>query len=759
MKELFILCSLLLLASCNMSRQTKVKETIPGSRPGLITAEEAEEKLRISVNQFLQLNKLDTSGNKVLQPNSSLIRPVIAVNDQELNRLKTAWNSSGTEHDLLASRFAQAENAIREGITFPPEGGQHNQWYQCDSCQRGLKTIDDHHHECPSCKRIYSGFPYDNVLYSRHHSRNLRLAEDAAWAWAVTGEKKYADFSAAVLLGYADRYLNYPMLHASVNDKSIDVAAGKNDKYRTAGHISEQTLGEASLMIPVATAYDLIYNSGVLTDKQKYHIENQFILAMAECINGYKAGKSNWQTWHNAALLYAGAVTGNGRLIRQALLDKENGFIAQMKVSVLPEGMWYENSWGYHYYTLSAMTHLAEGGRHLGFDLYSHPLLKKMYLLPFDYLMSDGSLPRFGDAVQDSPGRSGLNLKAYKAYGDERLISYMSSGPSWDKILLGHENPVKPVQKGAVSRLIPGAGHAILATNGPGKLTAAITFGPYGGFHGHFDKLSFVFFGYGQELGVDPGRAASQAYRLPIHQQWYKASTGHNVVLADGRSQKEAEGKCLAFNSDISYAAVTADAGPAFSNISHKRFMLLSPHYLFIVDELKSEDGKEHTFDWLYHNKGQSVSCNLPSGEGFLGTSPQGYDYLKDILAYRPDSDLPIRMKISGEKTDLLFTMQGQEKDEIFTATGPFASIEDRVPLIIVRRKGNLVRFAVLLEPVPTGKGSSIKKLEALTGTELNYSIIYEGGEDFISFSNDKLESFRIEQKKDSERKLILRSY
>ena len=74
-------------------------------------------------------------------------------------------------------------------------------------------------------------------------------------------------------------------------------------------------------------------------------------------------------------------------------------------------------------------------------------------------------------------------------------------------MLLGRTVSPKPKAPALQSQVFAGAGHAILRTQGPAGLTAAFTFGPYGGFHGHFDKLSFVFFGHGQELGVDPGRA------------------------------------------------------------------------------------------------------------------------------------------------------------------------------------------------------------------------------------------------------------
>ena len=326
------------------------------------------------------------------------------------------------------------DKALALPLTFPPEGGQHNQWYQCNTCQSGLVTVDANHHKCPQCGRIYSGFPYDNVLYSNQHRENFSLAEDAAWAWAVTGEKKYADFSAAILLGYAERYLNYPMVSAGVSDRNVDVAAQKNDRYRSAGHIMAQTLDEAMLMIPAVTAYDLIYDSKALNNEDKKQIEDKLIRAMADCINVNKTGKSNWQTWHNAALMYAGVVLGDKQMVKQAILDDENGFVAQMKISVLPEGMWYENSWGYHYYTLSAMTFIAEGGRRLGMDFYSDEMLRKMYLLAFDYRMADGSLPRFGDAVNDSPDNQSVNEQAYAVYKDSRLLAALPDEPD-----LGHD--------------------------------------------------------------------------------------------------------------------------------------------------------------------------------------------------------------------------------------------------------------------------------------------------------------------------------
>jgi hypothetical protein len=354
-------------------------------------------------------------------------------------------------------------------------------------------------------------------------------------------------------------------------------------------------------------------------------------------------------------------------------------------------------------------------------------------------------LPRFGDAVKDTP-RQGVNEKAYAIYKDERLYSVLPREETWDDIVLGIDKTKEPVEQHYASKLIPGAGHAVLTSNGKKKMTAAITFGPYGGFHGHYDKLSFVLFGNGEELGVDPGRSASQAYRLPIHSQWYKASTGHNVVLVDGTSQKEAEGKFLSFRSNDSTTAVVAYAGPAFDHVSHERMLYLTSDYLLVVDELKSTDGKEHTFDWLYHNKGKAVSCNLTPTNINPENKPEGYSYLKNISGFKSERDQLVNAVFTGDKTNLLLNMTGNKGDEVFTATGPFTSVEDRVPMIIVRRKGELVRFITVLEPVDSTGGSSIKSLNLLTGsTSFKVAIDCNGKKVVISFPKNNLDEYAIE--------------
>ena len=148
-----------------------------------------------------------------------------------------------------------------------------------------------------------------------------------------------------------------------------------------------------------------------------------------------------------------------------------------MNVSVSADGMWYENSWGYHFYTLQAMILIAEYARRLDIDLWSHPSLQKMFPLAVHYTMADGSLPRFGDDVQSWARSVAPYVEfAYAAAKDPTLVALLSGRVSWDSILLGRD--VGQVQEvpPLTSRVFRSAGHAILRTRGQAGLTAAFTF-------------------------------------------------------------------------------------------------------------------------------------------------------------------------------------------------------------------------------------------------------------------------------------------
>jgi len=57
--------------------------------------------------------------------------PSVACTPEELARVRQAYRGAGSEHNVVARQVEWADEALKRAALFPPEGGQHNQWYQC----------------------------------------------------------------------------------------------------------------------------------------------------------------------------------------------------------------------------------------------------------------------------------------------------------------------------------------------------------------------------------------------------------------------------------------------------------------------------------------------------------------------------------------------------------------------------------------------------------------------------------------------------
>ncbi|MBK8974369.1 MAG: heparinase II/III family protein [Planctomycetes bacterium] len=607
--------------------------------------------------------------------------PILACDAEQLARLRAAL----TRGEPVVVREVDAARARLGGVlSFPPRGGQHNQWYQCDACQRALVTVDDTHHRCPGCGKVYSGEPYDDVVFSRRHGENLRRARDAAWAFALTGERAFAADAAAVLLGYADRYEAYPY-HSNDRDPTRHRDSG--------GHLMEQTLSEASMLVrDIGPAIDLIWPA--LDDDERARVLDHLVRPLVENVAKCHRGKSNWQSWHNAALFTGGVLLGDAGWMRRSVFDTRNGFLFQMGASVSSDGMWYENSFGYHAYTLAALCAHADAARIAGIDLFAQPAFARMCALPARYVMADGKLPRLGDDVDSSPGSAAAALEAaFAATGDPRLRAVLPRSPSWESICYGREVGLPASVAALGSEVFRASGHAILRRGGPAAMSALLTFAPFGGFHDHFDRLSFVWYAFAQERGVDPGRARSQAYRLPIHRDWYRATLAHNAVVVDGASQRENGGELLAFVAADDFAAVAARTTDAYPGVTHARCLCMTDAFVLVLDRLNSE--REHSYDWLYHDRGPEVSCVDVTPGTIAPIGLHGEEFVEWSGA--GESGGEIRVEFTGARVATTLDVAGGTATTIRIGTGPVQSVVDRAPLVLLRRRGASATFAGVL--------------------------------------------------------------
>jgi len=271
--------------------------------------------------------------------------------------------------------------------------------------------------------------------------------------------------------------------------------------------------------------------------------------------------------------------------------------------------------------------------------------------------------------------------------------------------------------------------------------------GPYGGPHGHEDKLSIELFAFGQPFIVDSG---SYTYEeTDPFRTYFVGSQGHNTVLVDGQSQirrwqkdnmnpKPALGNYATWISqaDFDYVAATYNDGYSFfslrkpreptiiKDVIHMRWILfVKPDYWVVVDELQAST--PHNYQWLFHTHPEIVVSAGPENRVILGATPEA------ARLYLIPAD-PQNIKVSwlaGSETPI----QG------WYSMGYHSKTPSTV--VIYERENSLSTvLTTLLYPCPAGQASDevgIEPLEVSRGKGLAFVVTTHRGRDYLMFSQD----------------------
>lgn len=542
---------------------------------------------------------------RVANPPPAQSPPRVLLTSEDFGRMTDwaanhAW-AAGRRDNILSRADGWPADFLADyglsGVALPPEGGQWGMHYVCPDHGVNLQYEPPMTHRCPVDNATYSGWPYDQVIYARQHNDLADAARDLGLAYGFTGDVAYAAAARQILLDYAAAYAGYP-IHNSQGDPA-----------ESGARVLAQTLDESGWLIDIAWAYDLIASAGELSAAEQLQIEQDLIRASADTILRHDAGMSNWQAWHNAAIAAAGRSIGDPRLVAHAVYGP-SGFHYHMAESVLADGFWYESSWGYHFYTLSPMTYLAEMGERGSFPLYPDPALQSMYLSPILFAPPDLVLPAFNDSGSvDLRGSAGWRLEAaYRAYGDEQLtLPLIGESRPEGALFWGAETLPETAPPVTESRVFEASGYAILrGGQEQDPWYVALDYGAHGGWHGHFDKLGFVFFARGRMFGLDIG---SHSYALPLHDTWDRATLAHNTVTVDETVQVEATGTLEQFGAPAATGVAWARAAVSDANptVHLARDLVLTDRYLIDRMTASATDAQPHQLDWLWHNPGTAT--------------------------------------------------------------------------------------------------------------------------------------------------------
>ncbi|MCU1237398.1 MAG: Heparinase family protein [Candidatus Solibacter sp.] len=609
------------------------------------------------------------------------------LNSGDIARMKKTASAEPWAAKAIAGVMRDADEwpvrHVREfgltGWALPKEGAGWSHNYVCPDHGVRLQQKEGKN-LCPIDGKDYHGWPVDYVVYMHRNEDTARSARSLGLAYQLTGKREYVEKARRIFNAYSDIYLTLP-IHD--NNNKLDT--------KTGARIMSQTLSESSWLVPLEFGYDLVRDA--IPAEERARFETNVLKGAAAVIRRNQAGKSNWQSWHNAALLGAGLLTGEKELVTLAI-DGPGGFKFQMKESVTPDGAWFEGAWGYHFFALNPLLMTREMADRAGIALPEAAALKRMLDAPLASVFPDGTLPNFNDS-----GYTNLTSEApyyeigYRLFGDARyLMVGKGEGRGLEALMWGADHASAGAAAPLTSALMESAGVAVLRVAGSDH-TVAVKFGPHGGGHGHYDKLTFVSYANGAGQAADPG---TQAYGAKTHATWDKTTVAHNTISVDGKQQAEATGKLLEWNPGEQVTEIRVSAGPVYPGVEIERTLVHTAEYTLDIAEARSLDGTPHLFDFLYHNFG-TIDTILPL-KPYIGI-PQsnGYQHLTQARAAEIGDEW--MLNFAQENGKLRVRMLGAPGTTVVIGKGLGPDLRVPVPFVMARRTSTATRFVTMYEP------------------------------------------------------------
>jgi uncharacterized heparinase superfamily protein len=269
--------------------------------------------------------------------------------------------------------------------------------------------------------------------------------------------------------------------------------------------------------------------------------------------------------------------------------------------------------------------------------------------------------------------------------------------------------------------------------------------GPYGGPHGHEDKLSIALSAFGQTFVVDSSHYTYD--RADPFRTHFVSSQAHNTVLVDGKSQirrwqkenltpRTAAGDYATWISRTDFDYVSASYVDGYSlfsrtqpadaqiirDVTHTRHILfVKPDYWVIVDELWAS--APHRYQVLFHTVPEIVAQAGPDNSVLLSASPEGA-----ALYLVPADSQSVKVSCSvGDESPIQGWYSSRSHHKTPATTVIYEQENKRSTII-----------ATLLYPCAAGQtcdGVSIRPLTVSEGKGLAFTVTTRCGRDHLLFS------------------------
>ncbi|MBE5986054.1 MAG: alginate lyase, partial [Paenibacillaceae bacterium] len=433
--------------------------------------------------------------------------------------------------ELWPEAISQLKEEVREVMAEPvlvPKTGIANWflYYYCPKCSVQLEfdRMNGHYHKCPACGQVFTGEPYDSTWWGIINSRNYTAAFKMGLLYLVTKEESYAKKAISIMAEYSKYYKDYEV-HGDI-------------PYNGPGKSGAQTLDEANFLRSFAMTYDLL--SDIMTKAEQTFIRDGMLLPGAEFLMEHRHNQlHNHEVIINSAIAIIGLIFHMDSYVEFAVYEPY-GLLYQLEHGMLPNHMWFEGAFGYHFYALTSFFEYEKFALHTPHSHISHPNYKAMMELLVDYLEPGFRIPMLNDTNYGHTSSSlYLYEFAYREIGGEKLLYILNQlyknekRDNMEAFIYGvdelptcsHLSKNYHVNEGL-------SGNTILrGSNGRYLL---FKHDSYGGEHDHYDRLDISYLAYGKRISPDLG---TTGYGALLHYDYYKNTGSHNTVMIGEENQ------------------------------------------------------------------------------------------------------------------------------------------------------------------------------------------------------------------------------
>ncbi len=572
------------------------------------------------------------------------------------------------------------------------------------------------------------------------------LLDIASLAYALTGEKQYAQPVAIVLVRIAQAWRHWPIVGEDGTARTAGPGPGKaGPPYAPAAHHGAGKWGEQKLLLFGGIAYDRIYHSGAFEDigeekrfDAKGLVEQELFKYGAEFMLNHQIGYGNFDGYLNAAIIVSALNAGDTDLVHRSV----EVFDSLLTNSFFRDGMWFERC-GYHGQTCNfwrapealrgysyppGYAPSKDQARFDKLDPYRKwPQLRDIYRATLPLLYPNKDCLYVNDTSTGEFWDESLFRIAAARYGDKDLAQIVGNdlflGPGDARLPAG----IVPEVTG--SCLLPEARFVTLRAGKElsGQTAAILSYGDASTSHDHTDGLNLGIFGKGRELAADIGYTHTY-----LRYSWPATTASHNTVLVDGKLQEYGRGDLLFYCADKGVApsvqvveAAMPRAYPS-AKLYSRCVSLVTPDTgnAYIVDFFRVEGGHQH--DFMFHGPathkqkkfavesvelkdrpGTLAGENVPYAGDRKGTGSQyetkdWYSYITDIRRGTITDKVYCRWEYAdGNSVGLCGTFLPGRGSELFIGTAPNLRLDDgkksnyhdakaidrnRMPVICIRR-------------------------------------------------------------------------